>query len=103
MIDRNEAIARIKKAHTRKADTLTGHALAQHMARYSHKPWIAWTDKSGQSQAAQATPENLERAIKDIGDDGKMSGYFGERHGHVARKKIATIWLSNAKIGMLLC
>jgi hypothetical protein len=84
-------------------DAMTGHKKAQHMARYSHKPWIAWQDTAGQMQAAQATPENLERAIADIGETGKISGYFGERHGHLARKAMAEVWLSNARIGMLLC
>jgi len=74
---------------------------ARRKARYGHRPWISWTDQYGGEHATRATAESLEQAIGAVGPKGKFYGYCGDGTGVILNHAIATIWLSNARIGCL--
>lgn len=43
---------------------------AQRKARYGHRDWIVWTDKTGQRCAARATPDTVKMALLANGTQG---------------------------------
>lgn len=77
------------------------HEMAQRKARYGHRCWIVWADTYGGMHATRATAESLEAAIAAVGPRGKFTGYCGDGTGMILNNAIATIWLSNARIGFL--
>lgn len=92
-----------KPGRERKADSLTGGRKAAYMARYSHRPWVAWKDKSGAVRAAHANPVSLGMVLADIGRRRKARAvlYTGDQCGMAGGPAMVRIWLANAKAGCL--
>lgn len=80
--------------------TNDSHGIAQHKARYTHAPWIAYHDGK-QGFAAKATAQNIQIAMDAVGPDGKFSLHSGSGFALQGRRKMAETWKSNAEQGWL--
>ena len=79
-------------------DRQEAHKLAAHKARYTHKPWIAWTGRDGDAHAAQETRAAVKRAMLDVGTSGYWTAYSGTK-GFVQRWPLGILRLKNLKYG----
>jgi hypothetical protein len=50
----------------------TAFQIAQRKARYGHKSYLVWTDRSGEQQYALYNKANIKRAILDVGTKGRF-------------------------------
>ena len=50
----------------------TAFQVAKRKARYGHKSYIVWTDRTGEQQYALYNKQNLKQAILAVGTSGKF-------------------------------
>lgn len=53
----------------------SAHAYAKRKARYGHRDWIVWTDKSGEKQTAVLSADSLKQAMLATGTQGWIMLY----------------------------
>lgn len=79
------------------------HALAERMAKYSHRNWIVWILADGTRKAAKLSQASLEMAMVEAEGGRRGPGYFtcyqSGGHGAVVGPNISAVWLANMKAG----
>jgi hypothetical protein len=52
---------------------MTLYETAKRKARYGHKDWIVWTDRTGTQHAERLSPASMKRCLLDVGTNGRFS------------------------------
>lgn len=76
------------------------YSVAQRKARYGHRNWLFWADKTGQKKAALMTPASVKQAMLDSGTQGKFLLMHSSGGGGLLTDwSMGAMWLRSAKHG----
>lgn len=79
------------------------YALAERMAKYSHRNWIVWILADGTRKAAKLSQAALEMAMAEATSPTRGAGFFtcyqSGGWGVIVGPNLSRVWLENMKAG----